>query len=159
MTTSIVRKYLACFMLTLALAATEPSAQTSQNPQSPTRFDILRGEYGPYRANNDLLFYHLDVRVDPEKKLLSGKTTIRFRMLKDDSRIQLDLHENLKVDEIVLVSPKSNVRWRRCSGIYEGFRRGVCRFSGNVEGGAHLHDRFLLFGKSVGDRQVRRHRF
>lgn len=74
---------------------------TTQTANAPTRFDILRGEYGRYRANNDLLFYHLDVRVDPENKFLSGKTTIRFRMLKDDNRIQLDLHENLKVDRIV----------------------------------------------------------
>ena len=57
----------------------------------PTRFDFLRGAYGPFRANNDLLYYHLDVRVDPDKKSISGKNTIRFRMLKDGTRIQLDL--------------------------------------------------------------------
>jgi hypothetical protein len=34
----------------------------------PTRYDFLRGAYGPYRANNDLLYYHLDIRVDPEKQ-------------------------------------------------------------------------------------------
>ena len=44
-----------------------------------------------YRANNDLLYYHLDVRVDPDKQILSGKNSIRFKMLKDGSRIQLDL--------------------------------------------------------------------
>ena len=48
--------------------------------QAPTHFDILRGEYGRYRANNDLLFYHLDVRVDPEKKFIGGKNTIRFKI-------------------------------------------------------------------------------
>jgi aminopeptidase N len=67
----------------------------------PTRADILRGEYGRYRANNDLLFYHLDVRVDPAKKSISGKNTIRFKMLKDDTRIQLDLYANLDVDKIL----------------------------------------------------------
>ena len=41
--------------------------------QAQTPADILRGAYGPYRANNDLLFYHLDVRVDPETKFLRGK--------------------------------------------------------------------------------------
>src|SRR6187200_2786953 len=51
----------------------------------------LRGEYGRYRANNDLLYYHLDVRIDPAGKLVTGKNTIRFRMLSDDTRIQLDL--------------------------------------------------------------------
>ena len=47
-----------------------PPAQAPAPPQlrPPTRADILRGEYGRYRANNDLLSYHLDVRVDPEKK-------------------------------------------------------------------------------------------
>jgi aminopeptidase N len=67
----------------------------------PTRADILRGEYGRYRANNDLLFYHLDVRIDPEKKWIGGRNTIRFRMLRDDARIQLDLYANLNVDRIV----------------------------------------------------------
>jgi aminopeptidase N len=84
--------------------------QTPQQPQlprterPPTRADILRGEYGPLRANNDLLSYHLDVRIDPAAKRLSGKNTIRFRMLKDASRIQLDLYANLAVDRIVLGS-------------------------------------------------------
>jgi aminopeptidase N len=77
-------------------------AQTPQIPVGPTRADILRGSYGQYRANNDLLFYHLDVRVDPEKKFISGKNTIRFKMLKDDTRIQLDLHQALNVDKILL---------------------------------------------------------
>ena len=77
-----------------------PPVLPTQKP--PTRSDILRGEYGRYRANNDLLFYHLDVRVDPAKKSIAGKNTIRFRMLKDDTRIQLDLYANLGVDRILL---------------------------------------------------------
>jgi aminopeptidase N len=77
------------------------ASQTPQTPPAPTRAEILRGAYGQYRANNDLLFYHLDVRVDPEKKFISGKNTIRFKMLKDDTRIQLDLHQALSVDKIL----------------------------------------------------------
>jgi aminopeptidase N len=72
----------------------------SQKP--PTRADFLRGEYGRYRANNDLLFYRLAVRVDPGKKSIAGTNTIRFKMLKDDTRIQLDLYANLNVDRISL---------------------------------------------------------
>jgi aminopeptidase N len=68
----------------------------------PTRADFLRGEYGRYRANNDLLYYTLDIRVDPEKKWIGGKNTVRFRMLEDDTRIQLDLYDNLNVDRITL---------------------------------------------------------
>ena len=91
----------------------QPQSATVQTPappapKVPTRADILRGEYGRYRANNDLLFYHLDIRVDPEKKFISGKNTIRFRMLKDDNRIQLDLHSALNVDKILLKRGQSS---------------------------------------------------
>ena len=68
----------------------------------PARDEVLRGEYGPFRANNDLLSYHLDVRVDPDKKTIAGKNTIRFKMLQDATRIQLDLYANLAVDKILL---------------------------------------------------------
>src|ERR1700744_2277982 len=80
----------------------QPAGETPQTPGPPTRANILRGEYGPYRANNDLLYYQLTVRVDPAKKSLAGKNLIRFKMLKDDSRIQLDLHEALNIDKIAL---------------------------------------------------------
>ena len=76
----------------------------SQSTSTPTRANVLRGEYGRYRANNDLLYYHLDVRVDPDKKFLKGSTEIRFKMLKDDNRVQLDLHEALNVDRIELTT-------------------------------------------------------
>ena len=92
---------LICLSL-LALAISVPAQVPSQ--QAPSRADILRGEYSQWRANNDLLSYDLDIRVDPEKKFISGKNTIRFRMLKDDTRIQLDLFANLNVDKILLGS-------------------------------------------------------
>jgi len=101
-------KSIIAFLFLLAIAASSVYAQTrTAVPQTVptskpvTHADILRGEYGRYRANNDLLFYHLDIRVDPEKKFVSGKNRIRFKMLKDDTRIQLDLYDNLKIDEIV----------------------------------------------------------
>jgi aminopeptidase N len=77
-------------------------APAPQAPAAPTRADILRGGYGPYRANNDLLSYDLSVRVDPEKKFIRGRNTIRFRMLETGTRIQLDLFPNLAVDKIVM---------------------------------------------------------
>src|SRR5690242_310255 len=92
-------------LLIALLAQAQPPAQTPAPPPrivAPTRADVLRGEYGRYRANNDLLYYHLDVKVDPQKKWIGGKNTIRFKMLKDDTRIQLDLYANLDVDKILL---------------------------------------------------------
>jgi aminopeptidase N len=91
---------------TIALALSCIAAQVAQAPppfdRPPTRADILRGAYGRYRANNDLLSYRLDVRVDPQKKTIAGKNSIRFRMLKDDTRIQIDLYADLNVDKVLL---------------------------------------------------------
>lgn len=98
-----------------ARAAQQASSQTGTPAAAPkpgtppnstaaplhARYDFLRGAYGPYRANNDLLYYHLDIRVDPDKQFISGKNTIRFRMLKEGTRIQLDLRETLAVDKIL----------------------------------------------------------
>jgi aminopeptidase N len=85
----------------------------SRSPRDPTRAD-LRGGYGPYRANNDPLFYHLDIHVDPEKKFIAGKNTIRFKMLKGDSRIQLDLSDALKIDKILFRD--TQLKYERDSG-------------------------------------------
>ncbi|HEV7683042.1 MAG TPA: M1 family metallopeptidase [Pyrinomonadaceae bacterium] len=103
----------ALFILTIAATILFGQTRTATPQTIPTQrpvthADMLRGEYGRYRANNDLLFYHLDIRVDPEKKFISGKNTIRFKMLKDDNRIQLDLYDNLKIDGIIF-EPGSNV--------------------------------------------------
>ena len=85
-----------------AAQARQAAAGRPPVPAPPTQADILRGAYGPYRANNDLLSYDLDIRVDPVKKSISGTNRIRFRMLKDDTRIQLDLSANLNIDGITL---------------------------------------------------------
>jgi aminopeptidase N len=99
------------FVLGAGLSA-QTASPTTQKPAAPAaavsteappdRADILRGDYGRYRANNDVLFYHLDVRVDPVRKSIAGRNTIRFRMLSDDTRIQLELHPGLGIDRILL---------------------------------------------------------
>ena len=79
-----------------------PPPKTADALKPPTKDDLLRGGYGPYRANNDLLFYHLQLRVDPEAKTIRGTNTIRFRMLADGKRIQLELTPELAIDSIKL---------------------------------------------------------
>ncbi len=72
----------------------------AQKPSAPTAADVLRGAYGPYRSNNDLLFYHLDVRVDPVAKTIRGTNTMRFRMLADGTRLQMELTPELRIDGV-----------------------------------------------------------
>ena len=107
--------------ITATKAANPPSEVGSQYTPRPlpailpnTRAAMLRGAYGPYRANNDLLSYHLDIRVDPQYQRISGKNTIRFRMLHDDNRIQLDLNDALQIDKILLGA--TELKYQRDSG-------------------------------------------
>src|SRR5688500_20145858 len=92
-------------ILGTALYGAIASAQQKEPPpttrRAPSRAELLRGEYGRYRANNDLLHSDLDVRIDPEKKWISGRNTVRFRMLQDDSRVQLELYANLTIARIL----------------------------------------------------------
>ncbi len=97
-------KILNAVLLCLVAGALSACAQTiSAHPATTvSEVDRLRGEYGPYRANNDLLYYHLDVRVDPDHQMLSGKNVIRFKMLEPGMRIQLDLVPVFNIDKIIL---------------------------------------------------------
>jgi aminopeptidase N len=97
-----------------ATAPAKSASAAANGPAPPTHGDILRGAYGPYRANNDLLYYHLDLRVDPKKKFISGKNTIRFKMLVDGTRIQLDLNDTLNIDKILLGA--TPLKYERDSG-------------------------------------------
>jgi tetratricopeptide (TPR) repeat protein len=98
-------------LLSLLLALTPQAATAPAAPQTPaapavpaapTRAQLLRGEYGKARSNNDLLYYHLDVKIDPATKTVAGKNTIKFRMLNEDTKIQIDLWANLNVDKILM---------------------------------------------------------
>ena len=69
-------------------------------PETFTRQDTLRGSITPERAWWDLNYYSLDLRIDPEKKSLSGTNTIRYRVLQPASRMQIDLQEPLQIDSV-----------------------------------------------------------
>ncbi len=66
--------------------------------------DLLRGSYGPYRANNDLLSYALHLRVDPVAERIKGSNLIRFRMLAEGRRVQLELSPALTIDSVTMDS-------------------------------------------------------
>ena len=106
-------------------AAAPPEVDVAEELVDPERRGRqLRGEYGRYRANNDLLYYHLDIRVTPETRSIRGKNTIRFRMLRDDNRIQLDLNRDLSIDKILL-GPKPLQYTRELNAVFVDFPTGL----------------------------------
>ena len=90
--------------------------QNADSPLPPVRAQVLRGAYGPYRANNDLLYYHLSLKVDPVAKSITGKNIVRFRMLSSGSRIQLDLSETLQISRITLAGSSEPLKYTRDAG-------------------------------------------
>ena len=65
-----------------------------------TRQDTLRGSITPERAWWDLTYYHLDIEVDPENKLIKGSNTIQYKVLDTDDEMQIDLQKPLKITKV-----------------------------------------------------------
>jgi len=65
-----------------------------------TRADTLRGTLSELRSCYDVLLYDLDVKVDIDKKFISGSNTIKFLANNDFKKLQIDLFENMKIEKI-----------------------------------------------------------
>ena len=62
-----------------------------------SRQDTLRGSITAERVWWDLTYYHLEVTVDPDKKYISGKNTIKYTVLKVYQTMQIDLQTPLHI--------------------------------------------------------------
>lgn len=71
------------------------SAQVTQTP------DQLFNQVSEYRSWWDLKHYSLDINVDPQKQFLSGSNRIRFVAIDNQTLLQLDLQEPMRIDSII----------------------------------------------------------
>jgi aminopeptidase N len=71
----------------------------SQNKQF-TLQDTLRGSITPERAWWDLTYYHLDIKVDPDNKFISGTNTINYKVLSPNTILQIDLQPPLQITKV-----------------------------------------------------------
>lgn len=100
------------FILSLMIA---PSVLFSQ--KTYTHEDSLRGTINENRSWWDVLRYDIEVTPDFEKKEISGKTTIEFKVIeKNKQTMQIDLQEPLLIDSIngagiieTIIGPKKYV--------------------------------------------------
>ena len=65
-----------------------------------TRQDSLRGTITPERIWWDLTYYHLEVKVAPNKKYISGKNTIKYKVLSAHKTMQIDLQAPLTITKV-----------------------------------------------------------
>src|SRR5690606_30738422 len=66
-----------------------------------TRGDSLRGTLTPVRTCYDINYYHLDVKIDPDQRFLSGSNLFRFTATTTFDRLQFDLFDNLRVEKVL----------------------------------------------------------
>ena len=64
------------------------------------RKDSLRGSITKERAWWDLLHYNIDVKIDIDKKSISGTNVIQYRVINASSIIQIDLQSPMKISII-----------------------------------------------------------
>ena len=90
------------FALLLVLGTWGPAAAQLLVPPPArfTRADSLRGGQTVLRTCYDLNYYHLDVKLDPAKRFISGSNLFRFTATRDFDRLQFDLFANLQVDKV-----------------------------------------------------------
>lgn len=89
-------------LLTLLLLPTAGEAQLLVGAKEVySRGDSLRGQLTPLRTCYDINYYHLNVRVDPDERYISGSNLFRFTATMDFDRLQFDLFDNLRVDRVV----------------------------------------------------------
>jgi aminopeptidase N len=113
--------------------------------KAPTKDDLLRGAYGPYRANNDLLSYKLKLRVDPIAKTISGSNTVRFRMLQPGRKIQLELASSLTIDSVMFEGKP--VQYERDAA--EGVRTFYVEFPRELKSGSEAAVTVAYHGQPV----------
>jgi len=75
-------------------------AQLLQDKTDFTRQDTLRGSITPERSWWDLTYYHLDIEVKPDKKFISGKNTIQYKVLEPNQVMQIDLQKPMEITKV-----------------------------------------------------------
>jgi len=74
-----------------------------------SRQDTLRGSITPERIWWDLTYYHLKVKVTPNKKYISGQNTIKYTVLSAYQTMQIDLQAPLKMTKVTQDSKELTV--------------------------------------------------
>jgi len=82
-----------------------------------TRQDTLRGSITPERKWWDLVYYHLNVTVNPADSTIKGSNTILYKVVDVNKRMQIDLQNPMKITSVrqnnkeLLFTREGNVYW------------------------------------------------
>lgn len=95
----LIYLFTSCCLFTAGIKSA--SAQLMKEKEEFSRADSLRGHLTPLRTCYDIQYYHLDVKVDIDRKFISGTNLFRFKATQDFKQLQFDLFANLKVNKVI----------------------------------------------------------
>lgn len=93
-----------------------------------THADTLRGMLTSMRTCYDVLFYDLNITIEPETKSIHGNTTIRFKTIESFDSIQVDLYANMKIEKILFHNQPLSYT-REFNAVYIHFPQTVAKES------------------------------
>ncbi|AXP79512.1 Aminopeptidase N [Mariniflexile rhizosphaerae] len=106
-----MRRLLVIWAIVLLASTAKVQAQGLLSEKNNfTRQDTLRGSITPERVWWDLTYYHLDIKVKPDEKYISGKNTIQYKVLENNSVMQIDLQPPLKITKAVQNNKELDIR-------------------------------------------------
>jgi aminopeptidase N len=91
---SDVRIFLTSLLMVAALAA-------QAQPPNFALDDSLRGTITPARSWWDVSYYYLNLNVQPERKWINGSVIVRYKVIKPDQTLQIDLQPPLVIDSVL----------------------------------------------------------
>ncbi|TDO71184.1 peptidase M1-like protein [Flavobacterium chryseum] len=65
-----------------------------------THQDTLRGSITKERAWWDLKYYHLDIKVNPSEKTITGSNTVKYTVLSEYNKMQIDLQQPMQIYKV-----------------------------------------------------------
>ena len=90
-----MKRYYFIFLLSLSFAV------SNAQDERISRQEMLRGSITKDRIWWDLLHYKLDVKVDDQKRFISGSNVIKYKVLQKHQVLQIDLQEPLKITKVI----------------------------------------------------------
>ncbi len=111
-------KYASHLLLPLLTIFSLPLTAQQTQPPVYTHADTLRGMLTLARTCYDVTYEHLDVRIDPARKYLSGSNTITFVATDDFTLMQVDLFANMNVDSILLDKNQATLYRRDSNAVF-----------------------------------------
>ena len=90
-----------------------------------TRADSLHGYLSKYRSCYDVLFYDIDIAVNPDTKSIQGSVKTTFNYLAQQTVLQIDLSAILSIDSIYIDGKKCAKFTREYNAVFVTLPKGM----------------------------------